>query len=124
MRSLRKVKTGTTLTLKVRLNSPLLWNFWRIMLKKMKDEIELLSRHIEVAKAVADHEPIGIMKLSELLDLPSHRIRYSLHVLEQFGYIRASPEGAVATPRTGELFQHLNGDLDDLIRLLAAMKRP
>ena len=24
------------------------------MLKKMKDEIELLSRHIEVAKAVAD----------------------------------------------------------------------
>ncbi len=124
MRSLRKVKTGTTLTLKVRLNSPLLWNFWRIMLKKMNDEIELLSRHIEVAKAVADQEPIGIMKLSELLDLPSHRIRYSLHVLEQFGYIRASPEGAVATPRTGELFQHLNGDLDDLIRLLAAMKRP
>ncbi len=69
------------------------------MLKKMKDEIELLSRHIEVAKAVADHEPIGIMKLAELLDLPSHRIRYSLHVLEQLGYIRASPEGAVATPK-------------------------
>jgi len=94
------------------------------MLKRMKDEIELLSRHIEVAKAVADHEPIGIMKLAELLDLPSHRIRYSLHVLEQFGYIRASPEGAVATSLTAELFQHLNGDLDDLIRLLAAMKRP
>jgi len=94
------------------------------MLKKMKDEIELLSRHIEVAKAVADHEPIGIMKLSELLELPSHRIRYSLHVLEQLGYIRASSEGAVATPRTADLFQHLNGDLDDLIQLLAAMKRP
>jgi predicted transcriptional regulator len=94
------------------------------MLKKMKDEIELLSRHIEVAKAVADHEPIGIMKLSELLDFPSHRIRYSLHVLEQLGYIRASPEGAVATPRTIELFQHLNGDLDELVQLLAAMKRP
>jgi predicted transcriptional regulator len=94
------------------------------MLKKMKDEIELLSRHIEVAKAVADHEPIGIMKLAELLDLPSHRIRYSLHILEQLGYIRASPEGAVATSRTVELFQHLNGDLDDLIRLLEAMKRP
>ncbi len=35
------------------------------MLKKMKDEIELLSRHIAVAKAVADQEPIGIMKLAE-----------------------------------------------------------
>lgn len=93
------------------------------MLKKMKDEIELLSRHIEVAKAVADHEPIGIMKLAELLDLPSHRIRYSLHVLEQLGYIRASPDGAVATPQTDEFFKHLNGDLDELIRLLTAMKR-
>ena len=89
----------------------------------MKDEIELLSRHIEVAKAVVDHEPIGIMKLSELLNLPSHRIRYTLHVLEQLGYIRASPEGAVATPRTVELFQHLNRALDDLIQLLSAMKR-
>jgi len=93
------------------------------MLKKMKDEIELLSRHLEIARAVADHQPIGIMKLSELLDLPSHRIRYSLHVLEQLGYIRASPEGAVATSRTRELFQHLNQDLDELILLLSRMKK-
>ena len=47
------------------------------MLKRMKDEIELLSRHIEVARTVAEHQPIGIMKLAEILDLPSHRIRYS-----------------------------------------------
>jgi len=93
------------------------------MLEKMKDEIELLSRHIEVARAVADHQPIGIMKLSELLALPSHRIRYSLHVLEQLGYIRASPEGAVATALTEALFTHLNDDLDELIRLLELMKR-
>ena len=93
------------------------------MLEKMKDEIELLSRHIEVARAVVDHQPIGIMKLSELLDLPSHRIRYSLHVLEQLGYIRASQEGAVATSRTLELFSHLDADLDELIRMLETMKQ-
>jgi len=93
------------------------------MIKKMKDEIELLSRHLEVAKAVADHQPIGIMKLAELLDLPSHRIRYSLHVLEQLGYIRASPDGAIATPQTHDLFLHLDKDLDDLIGLLSAMKK-
>jgi predicted transcriptional regulator len=93
------------------------------MLKKMKDEIELLSRHIGVARAVADHEPIGIMKLAELLNLPSHRIRYSLHVLEQLGYIRASSDGAVATALTEELFAHLDNNLDELIRLLEKMKR-
>ena len=69
-------------------------------------------------------QPIGIMKLAEILDLPSHRIRYSLHVLEQLGYIRASSEGAVATERTLELFAHLNEDLDDIIRLVNAMKKP
>jgi len=94
-----------------------------VMITKMKDEIELLSRHLVVAKAVAEHQPIGIMKLSELLDLPSHRIRYSLHVLEQLGYIRASPDGAVATPQTHELFLHLNEDLDDLINLLSEIKK-
>jgi len=93
------------------------------MLEKMKEEIELIGRHLDVARAVADHQPIGIMKLSELLDLPSHRIRYSLHILEQLGYIRASPEGAMATPRTIELFSHLNRDLDGLIRLLEEMKK-
>ena len=93
------------------------------MLNRMKGEIELISRHLDVARAVADHQPIGIMKLSELLDLPSHRIRYSLHVLEQEGYIRASPEGAVATPRTLELFENLNTDIDDLVTLLQSMKR-
>ncbi|MDD1694696.1 MAG: hypothetical protein LUQ71_08225 [Methanoregula sp.] len=93
------------------------------MLEKMKDEIDLVSRHLDVARAVADHQPIGIMKLSELLKEPSHRIRYSLHVLEQLGYIQASPDGAVATARTIELFAHLNEDLDELVRMLEAMKR-
>ncbi len=93
------------------------------MLEKMKDEIELISRHLEVARAVADHQPIGIMNLSELLDQPSHRIRYSLHVLEQQGYIRASPDGAVVTPLAVDLFAHLNEDLDGLIRMLETMKR-
>ncbi|NLD57581.1 MAG: hypothetical protein GX651_05550 [Methanomicrobiales archaeon] len=92
------------------------------MLNRMKEEIELMSRHLDVARAVAEHQPIGIMKLSELLDLPSHRIRYSLHVLEQEGYLRASPEGAVATPRTLELFENLDENIDDLVRLLESMK--
>ena len=94
------------------------------MLKRMKDEIELLDRHIEVARTVAEHQPIGIMKLAEILDLPSHRIRYSLHVLEQLGYIRASSEGAIATERTREFFAHLNDDLEDIIRLVNSMKKP
>ena len=92
------------------------------MLQKMKDEIELFSRHVLVIRAVMEHQPIGIMKLSELLDLPFHRIRYSLRVLEQLGYIRATPAGAMATPQTEDLLSHLDDNLDDLIGLLESMK--
>ena len=53
----------------------------------MKSEIALLGRHIQVLRAVYEHGPIGIIKLSEMLSLPHHRIRYSLRVLEQLGYI-------------------------------------
>jgi predicted transcriptional regulator len=92
------------------------------MLQKMKDEIELLSRHVDVIRAVTEHQPIGIMKLSELLDLPFHRIRYSLRILEQLGYIRATPSGAVVTPQTEQFLRHLDENLDELIALLESMK--
>jgi predicted transcriptional regulator len=84
------------------------------MIERVKTEIELMQRHAEVLRTVVGHQPIGIMKLSELLDLPFHRIRYSLRVLEQMGYIRASPAGAVATPEAEELLCHLNEEIEDM----------
>ncbi len=92
------------------------------MLGRMQAEVELLARHIRVLRAVMDHQPIGIMKLSELLDEPFHRIRYSLRVLEQTGYIQASPAGAVATPLTGALFLTLDTDIEDIIALLSSVR--
>jgi predicted transcriptional regulator len=93
------------------------------MIEKVKTEIELMQRHIEVLRTVVSYQPIGIMKLSELLDLPFHRIRYSLRVLEQMGYIRASPNGAVATAEAVHLLNHLNEEIDDMVSLLEGMKK-
>jgi predicted transcriptional regulator len=92
------------------------------MLEKVKHEIELMQRHIIILRAVVASQPIGIMKLSEQLNLPFHRIRYSLRVLEQMGYIRASPSGAIATRQAEELLLHLDEGLDEMIGLLTSMK--
>jgi predicted transcriptional regulator len=92
------------------------------MLSKVKGEIDLLERHLEVLRTVVEHQPIGIMKLSELMDMPYHRIRYSLRVLEQLGYIRASPAGAVATSRSEELLCNLDQHLEELREILGSMK--
>lgn len=93
------------------------------MLEKIKEDISLASRHIEVLKAVASHQPIGIIKMSELLDLPQHRIRYSLRVLESSGYIKASSAGAVVTPKAEEMFLRLNDDIDEIILILRNLKK-
>jgi predicted transcriptional regulator len=92
------------------------------MLDKLQQEIELIGRHLEVVHVVVAHQPIGIMKLADLLDLPYHRVRYSLRVLEQGGYIRATPSGAMATPRAEEMLLHLDENIDKLIATLEAMK--
>jgi len=88
----------------------------------MRGEIELLARHVAVARAVQGHQPIGILKLSELLEEPVHRVRYSLHVLEAQGYIAASPAGACATPRTAQLLENLDAEIERLIALLQAIR--
>ncbi|MDD3857089.1 MAG: hypothetical protein PHP43_03470 [Methanoculleus sp.] len=92
------------------------------MLAKIKSEIELVSRHLEVIRAVVEYQPIGIMKLAEILDLPYHRVRYSLRILEQEGYIRASPAGAVATPLAADLLVTLDAEVDELIGLLRVIQ--
>lgn len=92
------------------------------MLERVRHEVQLLSRHLQVLNAVMAHQPIGIMRLAELLDLPYHRIRYSLRVLEQMGYIRASPEGAIAMDRAYELSRELDRELDELIATISSMK--
>jgi predicted transcriptional regulator len=95
----------------------------RKVLKKLKSEIELLGRHLEVLRVVAANQPIGIMKLAEVLGLPYHRVRYSLRVLEGMGYIRASPAGATVTERAREDLAGLDGEIDGMITLLEGMRK-
>lgn len=92
------------------------------MLKKIKEDIELVGRHLEVLSIVAQHQPIGIIKLSEVMNVPQHRIRYSLRVMEGLGYIRASPTGAVTTEKADELFTSLDTDIEEIIVLLNGMR--
>ena len=72
-------------------------------------ELDLLQRHIAMLKAIVDNEPIGIIRLSEMLEIPQHKVRYSMRILEQEGLIEPSLEGAVTTDRLKDLLTRLSG---------------
>jgi predicted transcriptional regulator len=81
---------------------------------KIETEIDLLQRHVAMLKAIMDSEPIGIIRLSEMLKYPQHKVRYSLRILEQEGLIVPSPDGAVTTEKIQEFLDHLKDILETM----------
>ena len=65
----------------------------------IENELDILKRHIHVLETLQEHQPMGIIKLSELTGYPQHMVRYSLHILEQEGLIEPSSRGAVTTEK-------------------------
>lgn len=90
---------------------------------KMELELELLQRHVEILKAVKDHEPIGIIRLSEITGHPQHKVRYSLRILEQENLIEPSAQGAVTTNHINEFIPHLRRILNMMTETVAELKK-
>jgi predicted transcriptional regulator len=94
-----------------------------ILTEKVSEELEMLQRHLIILKQVVENEPIGILKLAEETQIPSHKVRYSLRVLEQEGLIKASAPGAVTTDQTKPFLQGLDGMIENLTRRAEDLKK-
>ena len=94
-----------------------------ILTEKVSGELEMLQRHLVILKQVVENEPIGILKLAEETNIPSHKVRYSLRVLEQEGLIKASAPGAVTTDETKSFLKELNGMIGDLAKRAEDLKK-
>jgi predicted transcriptional regulator len=85
-----------------------------VLTSKIETEIDLLQRHVAMLKAIMDNEPIGIIRLSEMLKYPEHKVRYSLRILEQEELIEPSPDGAVTTEKIQDFLDHLKEILETM----------
>jgi len=83
----------------------------------------MLRRHLIILKHVVESEPIGILKLAEETRIPSHKVRYSLRVLEHEGLIAASAPGAVTTDQTRLFLLELDSTIEDLAKKTQDLKR-
>ncbi len=87
-----------------------------MVLKKAKRELEIVLRHIKVMKEVMRNQPIGIFKLSEIVGMPKHKVRYSLRILEQSGIIEPTQHGAVIKKDAN--VEEIKKDLEEIKRLV------
>jgi predicted transcriptional regulator len=83
-----------------------------VLTSKIEVEVKLLERHVQMLKAIKENQPIGIIRLSEMMNVPQHKVRYSLRILEQEGLIKPSPDGAMTTERLHDFLDYLKGVLD------------
>lgn len=90
--------------------------------ERIASELELLARNVDVLQRLSGKAPIGIIRLSEALNLPIHKVRYSLHLLEREGVVQPSADGAVVTDHTVEYWEALHLSLERMTTLIQRLK--
>lgn len=85
------------------------------MLDRLETQIDKERRDMKVLRVILRRGPIGIVKLSDATDLPQHKVRYSLRMLENDGLIDPTPQGAVPADDISERLEQINAGLDGLV---------
>lgn len=97
---------------------------WRYsLIERLDGEVEMLERHVKLIATLKEHQPIGIIRLSELLEMPQHKVRYSLRILEQDGIISPSAEGAVLAKGSEAFAQEMERFLKVLEQRSGSIRR-
>jgi len=92
------------------------------MVDRLENQVEKEQRDVRILRAVIEHGPIGIVRLSEVTGLPEHKVRYSLRMLEEDELIDPTPEGAVPVEDIAERVAEINDGLDRLADRVEGLK--
>ncbi len=82
--------------------------------ESLKKEMKLLERTIRIMNIIEEEAPIGIKKLSKKLEIPEHKVRYSLRMLQKEKLIRPTAKGADITEKHEEFKAHIRELLEML----------
>lgn len=92
------------------------------MVERLENQVEKEQRDVRILRAVIEGGPIGIVRLSQETDLPEHKVRYSLRMLEEDGLIEPTPDGAVAVEGIAADVEEINAGIDRLVARLEGLK--
>ncbi|MGB9815639.1 MAG: ArsR family transcriptional regulator [Thermoplasmata archaeon] len=92
-------------------------------IEDLMEELNLLERHLKILKLLEREGPMGIMRISQITEIPPHRVRYSLRVLETEGMITATPEGAKIIGNLNEFYKNLKEKIEETSVRLEEIKK-
>ncbi|MGC8861046.1 MAG: ArsR family transcriptional regulator [Thermoplasmata archaeon] len=92
-------------------------------IEDLMEELNLLERHLKILKLLEKEGPMGIMRISQITEIPPHRVRYSLRVLETEGMITATPEGAKIIGNLNEFYKNLKEKIEETSVRLEEIKK-
>ncbi|MEM3965907.1 MAG: hypothetical protein QXP79_04885 [Thermoplasmata archaeon] len=87
-------------------------------IQDLMEELNLLYRHLKILKLLEKEGPIGIMRISQITEIPPHRVRYSLRILETEGMITATPEGAKIIGDLNKFYSDLKNKIEEILKRL------
>ena len=90
--------------------------------ENLEREIELMERTLKIFAIVREKQPIGISKLSKSLDLPEHKVRYSLRMLQKEKLIKPTGKGAVLTEKHEQFQQDVCNLLESIDKTVQNLK--
>lgn len=91
------------------------------MMERFERQLEKERRDLRILEAVIRDGPIGIVKLSQETDVPQHKVRYSLRMLENDALVEPTPQGAVPAEDIAERVERINDGLDELADRLRSL---
>ncbi len=91
--------------------------------ERIAGELELLRRKVELLERLSNGPPMGIIRLSETINLPVHKVRYTLHLLEREGVVQPSADGAVVTDLAATYWIRLEHALDRMTEQIQFLKQ-
>jgi predicted transcriptional regulator len=92
------------------------------MVERLENQVEKERRDVRILRAVIEHGPIGIVRLSEVTDLPEHKVRYSLRMLEEDELVEPTPNGAIPADDVEAQIDEINHGIDRLVDRLGELK--
>lgn len=90
-------------------------------LDRLSKQVEKEARDLRILAAVVEQGPIGIVRLAEATDVPEHKVRYSLRMLEDDGLVEPTPNGARPAEDLSDRAAEIDAGIDRLIERLEAV---